>query len=206
MAPPRSTTLIANTVKRVPRVVASRAKASWVPCQPRSPQPSSGPQSSSTARAWRRAPRLAGASSHHSRHGCRTVLSWRRNHMARKAVTAVKAQERASTIPKLHKANTVACGLLNTGKCILIIAVHSTIRLWLDIVALLGSLGYTDTLSMARGGWSCHGPFSQFPKNLPQKGGLGDRKPHGICVVAPINSAGQRLKSSRPSSATIEHG
>src|SRR5882672_5283467 len=93
--------------------------------------------------------------------------------MARNAVTAVKAEERASPMPKLHKANTVAWGLLNAGRWVLIIAVHSMIRLWLDIVALLGLLGFTDTLSMAHGGLSGHGPSIQFPKNLPQKGGAG---------------------------------
>src|SRR5206468_1179401 len=73
-------------------------------------------------------------------------------------------------MPTLHKAKTVAWGLLNAGSWVLIIAVHSTIRLWLDIIILLGWLGFTDTLSMAHGGLSCHGPSTQFPKNLPQKG------------------------------------
>jgi hypothetical protein len=39
--------------------------------------------------------------------------------MARNAVTVVKAEERASTMPKLHKANTVAWGLLNAGRWVL---------------------------------------------------------------------------------------
>jgi glucose/arabinose dehydrogenase len=72
-------------------------------------------------------------------------------------------------MPKLHKANTVAWGVLNAGRWVLIITVHARIRLWLDIVALLGLLGFTDTLSMPHGGWSGHGPSIQFPKNLPQK-------------------------------------
>ena len=74
-------------------------------------------------------------------------------------------------MPKLHKANPVACGLLNAGRWVLIIAVHSRIRLWLDSVALLGLLGFMATLRMTQGGLSGHGPSIQFPKNLPQKGG-----------------------------------
>ena len=38
-----------------------------------------------------------------------TVSLLRRSHTAKKVATAVKAQEPASTIPKLHKASTVAC-------------------------------------------------------------------------------------------------
>jgi hypothetical protein len=89
--------------------------------------------------------------------------------MARNAATAVKAEARASPMPKLHKANTVACGLLNAGRGVLIIAVHSRIRLGLDSVARRGLLGCMDTLSMTHGGWSGHGPSIQFPKTLPQK-------------------------------------
>jgi hypothetical protein len=84
------------------------------------------------------------------------------------AVTAVKAQECASIMPKLPEANTVAGGLLNVCRCVLMIAVHFLARLWLDILALLGSLGFTDTLGMAHGGRSCHGPSRAFLKNLPQ--------------------------------------
>jgi hypothetical protein len=73
-------------------------------------------------------------------------------------------------MPKLYKANMVIWGLLNVGRCVLIMAVHSTTRLWLDILALLGLLGFTDTLSMAHEGLSCHGPSTSFRKNLPQKG------------------------------------
>ena len=72
-------------------------------------------------------------------------------------------------MPKLHKATPVACGLLNAGRWVLIIAVHSRIRLWLDSVALLGLLGFMATLRMTQGGLSGHGPSIQFPKNLPQK-------------------------------------
>jgi transposase len=56
------------------------------------------------------------------------------------------------------------------------------IQLWLDIVALLGLLGFTDTLSMAHRGLSGHGPSIQFLKNLPQKA-LGE----GSVGTIPLN-------------------
>jgi hypothetical protein len=43
-------------------------------------------------------------------------LGLRSKPRAKTALTALTAQERASTIPTLHKANTVAWGLLKWGK------------------------------------------------------------------------------------------
>jgi hypothetical protein len=59
MAQPRSTTLRAKTVKRVPKVVASRARANCVPSHWPTTQPSSGTKQGSTASAHRVDPRLA---------------------------------------------------------------------------------------------------------------------------------------------------
>ena len=39
-------------------------------------------------------------------------------------VTAVRLHERARTMPKLHKAKTVACGLLKCGKWVVTSCVH----------------------------------------------------------------------------------
>src|SRR5262245_8286699 len=100
--------------------------------------------------------------------------------MARKAATAVKAEERVSTMPKLQKANTVAWGLLKAGRWVLIIEIYSMIRLWLDIVALLGLLRFTGYLSTVHGGPSCHGLSTQFPKNPPHKTPRGERGARAI--------------------------
>src|SRR6266542_4225907 len=107
---------MARTVKRVPKVVASRAKANWVPSHCSTTQAKSGTKQGSTARAQRVVPRLAVASEQNSRNCWRTVGSLRFSHVAKNALTAVNAQERASTIPRLHRAKTVACGLLTCGK------------------------------------------------------------------------------------------
>src|SRR5439155_4306474 len=63
--------------------------------------------------------------------------------MARNTLTAVKAQERANTIPRLHRAKTVACGLVKWGKWVWMIVVHSVTRGWQDIGVLLGVMGET---------------------------------------------------------------
>src|SRR4029450_6891494 len=78
---------------------------------------------------------------HNSRNCWRTAGSLRPSQVARKALTAVNAQERASTMPRLHRAKTVACGLLKWGKCVWIIVVHSVTRGWQDIRILLGVMG-----------------------------------------------------------------
>src|SRR4029450_10915721 len=85
---------------------------------------------------------LAELPSQHSRRNCwRTAGSLRPSHVARNALTAVSAQERASTMPRLHRAKTVACGLLKWGKCVWIMVVHSVTRGWQDIRILLGVMG-----------------------------------------------------------------
>jgi len=61
--------------------------------------------------------------------------------VAKNTLTAVNAQERANTIPRLHRAKTVAWGLVNWGKWVRIIVVHSVTRGWPDIGVLLGVMG-----------------------------------------------------------------
>jgi hypothetical protein len=60
--------------------------------------------------------------------------------------------------------------------------VHSSTRVWQDLVALLGVLGCMATRSIAYGGLSCHGCDSRALKNLPFKGSvrgaLGNRRPY----------------------------
>src|SRR4051794_18209538 len=58
---PRYTTLIDSTVKRSPRLVASRAKASRIDGQPLRTQASSGAKQVVTSSSWRRVPDLAAA-------------------------------------------------------------------------------------------------------------------------------------------------
>src|SRR6184192_3726932 len=43
--------------------------------------------------------------------------------------------------PRLHRAKTVACGLVKWGKWVWMIVVHSVIRGWQDIGVLLGVMG-----------------------------------------------------------------
>src|SRR5262249_38709616 len=61
--------------------------------------------------------------------------------MARNTMTAVNAQERANTIPRLHRAKTVACDLVKWGKWARSMVVHSVTRGWQDIRILLGGMG-----------------------------------------------------------------
>src|SRR5262245_22245675 len=44
-------------------------------------------------------------------------------------------------MPRLHRAKTVACGLVKWGKCVWIMVVHSVTRGWQDIRILLGVMG-----------------------------------------------------------------
>ena len=46
-------------------------------------------------------------------------------------------------MPRLHRAKTVACGLLKWGKWAWMIIVHSVTRGWQDISILLGVMGAT---------------------------------------------------------------
>src|SRR4030095_11460275 len=48
-------------------------------------------------------------------------------------------------MPRLHRAKTVACGLLKWGKCVWIMGVHSVTRGWQDIRILLGGMGRRQT-------------------------------------------------------------
>src|SRR5262249_16218611 len=109
---------------------------------------------------------------------CRTVFSLRLSHLASQTLTALSAQERANTIPRLHKASTTAWGLLNMGRWVWMIAVHSSTRVWQDMVVLLVSLGLVETPRMFQRGLAGHPFYTHYPKTLPlkEKGG-GSRTP-----------------------------
>src|SRR6266446_5521830 len=188
MAQPRYTTRSAKTVKRVPKVVASRARANGVPSHWATTQASQGTKQGSTGSAQRAVPRLAVASEQNARNCWRTGGSLRCNHVARNALTAVNAQERARTMPRLHSASTVAWGLLKWGRWVWMVSVHSVTRGWQDIEVLLRSMGYTQPpLPCPMEGClvtSSMMSYRHLSKNLPQKGERGELAHNG-------NSPGQ---------------
>jgi hypothetical protein len=128
MAQPRETRRIAKPVKRAPKVVAARARAYGGPSHWPTTQANRGSKQGATPRAQRAVPRVAVPSEHHARHGWRPVGSWRPNHVARNALPAVNAQERASTMPSLYRAKTVACGVVKWGKCVWRMVGHAGTR------------------------------------------------------------------------------
>jgi len=76
--------------------------------------------------------------------------------VASQTLPALSAQERAKTIPRLHKASTVAWGLRNSGNWVRMMVGHSSTRVWQDIVVLLVCLGFVETPRMGEKGPSCH--------------------------------------------------
>src|SRR5256714_14804650 len=56
---------------------------------------------------------------------------------ASRLLTAVRAHERASAIPKLHRANTVAWGLLKGDRCCMIAVSHWSKPAWQNRASLL---------------------------------------------------------------------
>ena len=108
-------------------------------------------------------PRLAGASSYHSRNRWRIVASCRFQTAATMALTAVREHERASTMPRLHRANTVAWGLLNWGKCCMIVVCPWSTLAWQCMAFLLGTVGSRTPHNMPQGGKPCHISTKAYP-------------------------------------------
>src|SRR5438132_4907868 len=166
---------MANTTNRAPNAVASMASASCVPCHQLTTQPNKGAKHVSTRKAWRVVPRLRGTSSYHSRSCWRTVCSLRRMPVANRWLTALKAHERASTIPKLHRAKTVAWGLLKWDRCCMIVVSHWSKPAWQNMASLLTVVGHCIPHSMPYGGKSYHLIFKKPPLvstlDLPRQGG-----------------------------------
>lgn len=124
LAQPRERPRITRTTKRGPKVVASKARASGWPSPPLRPPAHSGATPLWPCRSWRGCPRLALAASPNSRTCWRTVVALRSRPPAKNRLPALRAQARARTIPTLHNANPVACGLLKWGKGGVTISVH----------------------------------------------------------------------------------
>src|SRR5215216_4202353 len=79
------------------------------------------------------------------------------------ALTAVREHERASTMPRLHRANTVAWGLLNWGKCCMIVVCHWSTLAWQCMAFLLGTVGSRTPHNMPQGGKPCHISKKAYP-------------------------------------------
>lgn len=102
--------------------------------------------------AQRLAPRVRLASSHPARRCWRPVCSWRS--VASRLLTAGRAHERASTMPKLHRANTVAWGLLQCDRCCMIVVSHWLQPAWKNMASLLRVVGPCIPHTMPSGGKS----------------------------------------------------
>src|SRR5712691_4601736 len=139
------------------------ASASCVSRHQLTTQPSKTGKQVLTWSSWRLAPRFRGVSSYHSRSCCRTVCSLRLSPLASKYLTAVRAHERANAIPKLHKTNTVAWGLLRWGRCGMIVVSHWSKPAWQNMASLLAVVGPYTPHSMPQGGKS----YQLIFKNLP---------------------------------------
>ena len=100
---------------------------------------------------------------YHARSGWRTVCSWRLHPLASKGLTALRVHERASTIARLHKANTVAWGLLRWGRCCMRVVSHGSKPAWQTMASLLAVVGHCIPHTMPSGGKS----ITYFSKNLP---------------------------------------
>src|SRR5436309_3761267 len=75
---------------------------------------------------------------------------------ASRLLTALRAPERASTIPKLHSANTVAWGLLKGDRWCMIVVSHWSKPAWQNMASLLTVVGSCTPHSMPLGGKPCH--------------------------------------------------
>src|SRR2546426_8538004 len=95
-------------------------------------------------------------------------------------LTAVSAHERASTIPKLHRANTMAWGLLKWGRCVVRVRSHWSKPAWQNIASLLAVVGHGTSHSMPLGGKLCH--VSQKPPLMRGEGGEGLTQFRGRCA------------------------
>src|SRR5713101_6848732 len=93
--------------------------------------------------------------------------------LASSRLTAVRAHERASTIPKLHIANTVAWGLLKWDRWCMIVVSHWSKPAWQNMASLLAVVGSGIPHSMPQGGKSYHLIFKKPPLVRPQPSPIG---------------------------------
>src|SRR5947209_1746389 len=130
MAQPHTTTLTHSTVKRCPSEVASSARASSRDCSGHqaSTQRNKGAKQRSTS-TWRRCvPALSCAGKYHSRKRWRSVRSDWPNSSDSITLTWLNPQLRLSTMPRLHRAKTPACGRLRWGRYLDTVAFHCDTR------------------------------------------------------------------------------
>src|SRR5256885_15081839 len=92
---------------------------------------------------------------------------------ASRLLTALRAHERASTIPKLHRAKTVAWGLLKGDRCCMIVVSHWSKAAWQNMASLLAVVGSCTPHSMPPGGKSDHLIFKKSPLVSPAPLGRG---------------------------------
>src|SRR4029450_8852210 len=95
---------------------------------------------------------------------------------ASKWLTALSAHERVSTIPKLHRANTVAWGLLRGDRWCMIVVRHWSKPAWQNMAFLLMVVGLWTPYNMPEGGKADHPIFKKPP--LVRGGGRGGRRQH----------------------------
>src|SRR2546423_918576 len=83
--------------------------------------------------------------------------------LANQGLTALRAHERASTMPKLHRAKTVAWGLRNWARGCLMVVRHGSTPAWQNMPSLLLGVGLCTPHHMPSGGKA----ITYFSKNLP---------------------------------------
>src|SRR6266436_393881 len=66
-------------------------------------------------------------------------------------------------MPKLHRAKTVAWGLLRSGRCCMIVVSHWSKPAWQNMASLLAVVGQDTPHSMPQGGKSYHLIFKKPP-------------------------------------------
>src|SRR6266481_3036067 len=76
-------------------------------------------------------------------------------------------------MPKLHRAKTVAWGLLRSGRCGMIVVSHWSKPAWQNMASLLAVVGQDTPHSMPQGGKSYHLIFKEPP--LVSREGVGGR-------------------------------
>src|SRR6266404_2278652 len=114
-------------------------------------------------------------------------------------------------MPRLHRAKTVAWGLLKWGRCAWMVCVHSVTRGWQDILFLLGCMGYMATHTTPAGRHVL--PLCIAGRNIidsktyPRKGGSRGCAAEESAHKVRLNflSASLRCSRSRSSSARRQY-
>src|SRR5439155_24505230 len=118
------------------------------------------------SRLVRLLPALSVAERHHSYKRWSRLASGCLSSKAKKVATVPRPHERVQAMPKLHKARTVACGLVRCGMLVDTQSVHCDNPSWRAIGLLLAVWLIQPFHTTSRWPGS-----SRFPKTYPQKGG-----------------------------------